>query len=133
MKKYLKRIIFGVFFLVIIGWLFYLMINWVDIVKPQYVWQKYIIYIVLLLVFLYYLVFYVIKPTYIKWFKVINTCLGLFIITFSNIFLQNSWLDHVFYGDIITLIWVFLTIIWPTKALVSKELENSKNVEIIDV
>lgn len=133
MKKHLKRIIFGIFFLVIICRLFYLMINWVNIVKPQYVWQEYIIYVVLLLVFLYYLVFYVIKPTYIKWFKVINTCLGLFIIVFSYIFLANSWVDHIFYWDIVILIWVFLTIIWPTKALVSKELEDSKDVEIIDV
>lgn len=133
MKKHLKRILFGIFFLVIICWLFYLMMNWVDIVKSKYIWQKYIIYIVLMLILLYYLVFYVIKPTYIKWFKVINTCLGLFIIVFSYIFLANSWVDHIFYWDIVILIWVFLTIIWPTKALVSKELEDSKDVEIIDV
>lgn len=132
MKNYVKRLLFGLFFGLIVVWLIYLMWKWVNIVKDQYSWQNIVIYIILLVIFLYYLMFYTVRPTYIKYFKVINTCLWLFLITFSHIYLMNSGVDRIFYWDIFSLIWVFLTIIWPTKLLVSKELEDSKKVEIIE-
>ena len=130
--KDLKRILLGVIFAILICILVYLYINWVIIVKSEYENINLVIYILLLVIFLYYLILYVIKPTYIKRFKVINTVLWLFVIFISQHFIANSWVEGIYYGDIVCVIWVVLTIIWPTNLLSSKKLEDSKKVEIIE-
>ena len=130
--KNIKRLIFWIIFSILICVLIYLYVKWVIIVKNEIQNLNLVIYILLLIIFLYYLIFYVIKPTYIKYFKVINTWIWLLIIFISQRFLVNSWIDWIYYWDILCIIWVVLTIIWPTKLLVSKELEDSKKVEIIE-
>lgn len=130
--KNLKRIILWVIFVALILVFAYLLTNWVTIVKSEYENVNLVIYILLFVIFLYYLIFYIIKPTYIKRFKVINTILGLLIIFIGQYFVANSWVEWIYYGDIVCIIWVVLTIIWPTNLLVSKELEDSKKVEIIE-
>ena len=130
--KNIKRIIFWVIFSLLICLLVYLYINWVIIVKEDIKDINLIIYISLLVIFLYYLIFYVIKPTYIKYYRVINTLIWIVVIYISQYFLANSWIDWIYYWDILCLIWVVLTIIWPTKLLTTKELEDSKKVEIIE-
>ena len=130
--KDLKRILLGIIFAILICILAYLLTNWVVIVKSEYENINLVIYILLFIIFLYYLIFYIIKPTYIKRFKVINTVLWLFVIFIGQHFLANSWVEWIYYGDILCIIWVVLTIIWPTNLLVSKELEDSKKVEIIE-
>jgi hypothetical protein len=97
---------------------------------------NYITYWILILVFTYYLVFYSIIPTYIKWFKVINTIVWLFVVVISYKFLVNSWYEGIYYWDIFNVIWIILTIIWPTNLLVSKEIKkdkDDKNMEIIEI
>ena len=130
--KNIKRIIFWVIFSLLICLLVYLYINWVIIVKEDIKDINLIIYISLLVIFLYYLIFYVIRPTYIKYYRVINTLIWIIVIYISQYFLANSWIDWIYYWDISCLIWVVLTIIWPTKLLTTKELEDSKKVEIIE-
>jgi len=128
--KNLKRIILWIIFAILICFLIYLYSNKVVIVKEGY--NNLTIYIILFVIFLYYLLCYVIKPIYIKYFKIINTILWVFVIYISQKFLINSWIDWIYYWDILCLIWVVLSIIWPTNLLVSKELEDSKKVEIIE-
>ena len=130
--KNIKRLIFWIIFSILICVLIYLYVNWVVIVKSDFENLNLVIYILLLVVFLYYLIFYTIKPTYIKYYRVINTWIWLLVIFISQRFLVNSWIDWIYYWDILCIIWVILTIIWPTKLLVSKELEDSKKVEIIE-
>jgi hypothetical protein len=130
--KNIKRIIFWIIFAILICVLIYLYVNWVIIVKSDFENLNLVIYISLLVIFLYYLIFYSIKPTYIKYYRVINTIIWIIVIYISQYFLINSWIDWIYYWDILCIIWVVLTIIWPTKLLVSKELEDSKKVEIIE-
>ena len=130
--KNIKRIVFWVIFSLLIVLLIYLYINWVIITIEEYKNINLVMYIILWIIFLYYLILYVVKPTHIKYFKIINTAIWLFVIYISQKYLTNSWIDWIYYWDIFCLIWVFLTIIWPTNLLVTKELEDSKKVEIIE-
>ena len=110
----------------------YFYTNWVIIVREDIKDINLVIYISLFVIFLYYLIFYAVKPTYIKYYRVINTIIWIIVIYISQYFLANSWIDGIYYWDILCLIWAVLTIIWPTKLLVTKELEDSKKVEIIE-
>jgi len=130
--KSLRRIIFWIIFSILICVLVYLYINKVVIVKNEFENINSIIYIILFVIFLYYTIFYVIRPTYIKWFKLINTFIWLWIIFISQYFVANSWIDKIFYWDILCLVWVVLTIIWPTNALISKKDQKEKDLEIIE-
>ena len=130
--KNIKRIIFWIIFSILICLLIYLYVNWVVLVKSEFENVNLIIYLSLLVIFLYYLIFYVIRPTYIKYFKVINTFIWLLIIFISQYFVANSWIDWVYFWDILCLIWVILTIIWPTNALASKKELKEKDLEIIE-
>lgn len=130
--KNIKRIIFWIIFSILICLLIYLYVNWVVLVKSEFENVNLIIYLSLFVIFLYYLIFYVIRPTYIKYFKVINTFIWLLIIFISQYFVANSWIDWVYFWDILCLIWVILTIIWPTNALASKKELKEKDLEIIE-
>ena len=130
--KNIKRIIFWIVFSLLICFLVYLYTNWVIIVREDITDINLVIYISLFVIFLYYLVFYAVRPTYIKYYRVINTIIWIIVIYISQYFLANSWIDGIYYWDILCIIWVILTIIWPTKLLVTKELEDSKKVEIIE-
>ena len=130
--KNIKRIIFWIIFSILICLLIYLYVNWVVLIKSEFENVNLIIYLSLLVIFLYYLIFYVIRPTYIKYFKVINTFIWLLIIFISQYFVANSWIDWVYFWDILCLIWVILTIIWPTNALASKKELKEKDLEIIE-
>lgn len=130
--KNIKRIIFWIIFSLLICFLVYFYTNWVIIVREDINDINLVIYISLFVIFLYYLIFYAVKPTYIKYYRVINTIIWIIVIYISQYFLANSWIDGIYYWDILCLIWVVLTIIWPTKLLVTKELEDSKKVEIIE-
>lgn len=50
----------------------------------------------------------------------------------SQKFIANSWIDWIYYWDILCIIWVVLTILWPTNALISKKEQKEKDVEIIE-
>ena len=130
--KNIKRIIFWIVFSLLICFLIYLYTNWVIIVREDITDINLVIYISLFVIFLYYLIFYAVRPTYIKYYRVINTIIWIIVIYISQYFLANSWLNWIYYWDILCIIWVILTIIWPTKLLVTKELEDSKKVEIIE-
>lgn len=132
----IKRISFWIFFLAIISYLVYLLINKTTIVNENFLDQNNIIFWLYLLIFLYFLVFYSIKPKYISKYKLRNTLIGIFLVTASQTFLLNSGHESIYYWDIFTVIWIFLTIIWPTKILVSQKIskENKdKKMEVIEV
>jgi hypothetical protein len=133
--SYLKRILIFLFAWCALWYLGYLFFQWVVISDwPQY--QNYICYILLVLVFLYYIIFYSLKPTYIKRNKVINTLIWVFLIYLSHYYLLNSGYDNIYYWDIFSVIWVILTIIWPTNLLISKEVQKIKEdnySEIIEI
>lgn len=132
----IKRWFFGILFTAILAYLIYLFSNWTIIVNESFLEKNTMIYWLYILIFLYYLVFYVIKPTYIKKYKLRNTLIWIFIITSSQTFLINDWFNGIFYGDIFTVIWVILAILWPTDLLVSKKLKKEKQdkkMEVIEV
>ena len=105
------------------------------LVKPNFENLNTLIYVIFFVICFYYLIFYCVRPTYFRLFKFINTFIWFVVIFISQYLVANSWIDWVFYWDIICVIWVILTIIWPTNLLVSKELKeqkDSKTVEIIE-
>ena len=130
--KNVRRIVFWILFSIFIAVLVYLFSKWVIITKPEYENFNKIIYIILFAIFLYYLTFYVIRPTHIKWFKLINTFIWLWIIYISQYFIANSWIDWIYYWDILCLVWVVLSIIWPTNALLSKNDQKEKDLQVIE-
>lgn len=131
----LKRIILFICFGGILWYLIYLICNGITIVN----WSNsvnYIIYWLLIIIFLYFIIFYSIKPTYIKWFKVINTLIWLFIVYISQSFLLNSWYDKIYYWDIFSVIWVIITILWLTNVFLSsksKKQQDESKSEIIEI
>lgn len=129
----IKRSIFWIIFIAILTYLIYLLTNWTIIVNEGFLDKNNVVYWLYILIFLYYLVFYIIKPTYIKKYKLRNTLLWLFIIVSSQTFLANIWSENIYYADIFTVIWVFLTIIWPTNLLISKKLKKEKQEKKMEV
>ena len=130
--KNIRRLIFWIIFSILIAILVYLFSKWVVIAKPEYENINKAFYIILFVVFLYYLIFYVIRPTIFKYFKVVNTFVWIWIIFISQYYIANSWVDWIYYWDILCLVWVVLTIIWPTNALISKKDQKEKDLEIIE-
>jgi hypothetical protein len=131
----LKRSIFWILFLAVLAYLIQLLSVWIIIVNESFLENNTIIYGLYILIFLYYLVFYVIKPTYIKKYKLRNTLIWIFIVTSSQTFLLNNWPEGIFYGDTFAVIWVVLTILWPTNLLISKKLKKEtqdKKMEVIE-
>ncbi len=132
----LKKSIFGILFTAVLVYLIYLLSNWTIIVNESFLDQNIMVYWLYILIFLYYLVFYVLKPTYIKKFKLRNTLIWVFVITSSQTFLLNNGIEGLYYGDIFAVIWVVLTILWPTNLLVSSKLKKEtqdKKMEVIEV
>lgn len=130
----LKRILIFLISWSIIWYLVYLLTSWIQIIDWTDI-LNYSVYAVLILIFLYYIFFYSIRPTYIKRNKIINTVLWLCVIYVSQLLL-NSWYDGIYYWDIFSVIWVVLTIIWPTNLLISKKIQKDseyKNAEIIEI
>lgn len=131
----IKRSIFWLIFLSIVVYLVYLFSNWAIIVNETFLDKNKLIFGIYLFVFLYYLVFYSIKPMYVKKHKLWNTLIWLFIITSSQSLLLNSWNDWIYFADMFTVIWIFLTAIWPTNVLISNKLKKAKQdkkMEIIE-
>ncbi len=129
----IKRFIFGLIFLWAIVYLIFLFSNGTIIVKEDFLDQNNIINWIYIIIFLYYLVFYIIKPTYIKRFKLRNTLIGIFMITASQSFLLNSWHEWLYFGDIFTVFGIFLTIIWPTNLLISQKLKKEKQEKKMEI
>ena len=129
----LKRSSFWVLFIAIIVYLSYLFSNWTTIVNEGFLDKNTIIYWLYILIFLYYLIFYVIKPTYIKKYKLRNTLIWIFIITSSQSFLANNGAEWIYFADIFTIIGVFLTIIWPTNILISTKLKKKKQEKKMEI
>jgi hypothetical protein len=129
----IKRSVFGLFFLSVIIYLVFLFSNWTIIVNESFLDQNKAIFGLYMVIFLYYLVFYIIKPTYIKKFKLRNTLIWIFMIVASQSFLLNSWNESLYFGDIFTVIWIFLTIIWPTNLLISQKLKKEKQEKRMEI
>lgn len=133
--KDIKKILIWVIFWCFILLLTYLYTNKIILVKTNFENLNDLIYIIFFVICFYYLIIYCIRPTYFRLFKFINTLIWLVVIFVSQYLIVNSWPDWIFYWDIICVIGVILTIIWPTNLLVSKELKeskDSKNIEIIE-
>ena len=96
--KNIKRIIFWIVFSLLICFLVYLYTNWVIIVREDITDINLVIYISLFVIFLYYLIFYAVRPTYIKYYRVINTIIWIVVIYISQYFLANSWLNWIYYS-----------------------------------
>lgn len=132
----LRRLVFWTLFTAIIAYLVYLFLNWIIIVNENFLDKNTIIHGLYVLIFLYYLIFYVLKPVYIKNFKLRNTLIWIFVITSSQSFLANNGPEWIYFADIFSVIWVLLTIIWPTNLLVSQKLKKEsqeKKMEVIEV
>ena len=129
----IKRSIFWLIFLSIVVYLVYLFSNWAIIVNETFLDKNKLIFGIYLFVFLYYLVFYSIKPMYVKKHKLWNTLIWLFIITSSQSLLLNSWNDWIYFADIFTVIWIFLTGIWPTNLLISNKLKKEKQEKKMEI
>ncbi len=57
-------------------------------------------------------------------------------ILYSNLYMIDDPSNHVYLGDIMKLVWVFLIIAWPIKLLFTEEMEQEqfdKTVEVIEV
>lgn len=129
----IKRSIFGLIFAAIVAYLVYLFSSWTIIVNENFLDQNKIIFWLYIFIFLYYLVFYSIKPIYIKKYKLRNTLIWLFIITASQSILKNSWHDSIYFGDIFTVIWIFLTAIWPTNLLILDKIKKDKQEKRMEI
>ena len=129
----IKRSIFWLIFLSIVVYLVYLFSNWAIIVNETFLDKNKLIFGIYLFVFLYYLVFYSIKPMYVKKHKLWNTLIWLFIITSSQSLLLNSWNDWIYFADMFTVIWIFLTAIWPTNLLISNKLKKEKQEKKMEI
>ncbi len=129
----LKRSILWIIFVAILAYLVFLFSNGTIIVNESFLDKNTMVFGLYILIFLYYLVFYIIKPTYIKKYKLRNTLIWIFVITSSQTFLWNNGPEWIYFADIFAVVWVFLTLIWPTNLLISKKLEKQKQDKKMEV
>lgn len=133
MKNLIRRFIIWIVFLAFLWYLIYILVSADITITTWWTNTDYLICCILAIIWLYYLVFYAIKPTYFKWYKIVNTLIWILIIYISQTYMLNSWSEAIYYWDIFSVIWVVLTIIWPTNLLLSKEIKKDKKTEIIEV
>lgn len=132
MKNFIRRLIILLVFLWFVWWLTYLFIfsnNKITNLDTK----EYLIFAIYLLICLYYIIFYAVKPTYFKWYKLLNTIIWLVVIFISQKYVLNSWNEAIYYWDIFSIIWVVLTFVWPTNIFLPKEIKKEKKLEIIEI
>lgn len=132
-----KRSIIFVFSGAILAYIGYLFQQGTVIIQPDVNPQWNIIaYASIMIIFLYLIIFYAIKPMYFKRAKILNTILGLVLIVIWHNLLTNDVASKLYVGDIITVIGSLLTIIGYTNILILKKIKQQKEeseMEIIEV
>ena len=92
--------------------------------------------LVLILVLGVYFVALVARPEWVPNNRWMLAVLWIILILVAEAMLQDDASMHIYVQDIIKIIWAFLVITWPMKLLLTKEAEQKKfmeEVEIIEV
>lgn len=136
MKDKIKRsiviTIFGLFLLYLIR----LISQWSIIVKPEYKGRNVAMYVILIIFCLYMIWLYGIYPIHIKFSRATSLVIWLFFIVISQIILANDGYSHIYIGDMFSVLWVLILILFPTNILTTekvKKQKSKKNEVIIEV
>ena len=136
MKDNIKRsiviTIFGLFLL----YLVYLISQQALIVKSEYAGRNIPMYIILILVCLYMLGLYWLYPIHIKFSRATALVIWLLFIVLSQVVLANDGYSHIYIGDMFSVLWVAILILFPTNILTTdkvKKAKAKKNEIIIEV
>ena len=136
MKDNIKRsiviTIFGLFLL----YLVYLISQQALIVKSEYSGRNIPMYIILILVCLYMLGLYWLYPIHIKFSRATALVIWLLFIVLSQVVLANDGYSHIYIGDMFSVLWVAILILFPTNILTTdkvKKAKAKKNEIIIEV
>lgn len=136
MKDNIKRsiviTIFGLFLL----YLVYLISQWVSIVKSEYAGRNIPMYIIMILICLYMLGLYWLYPIHIKFSRSTSLVIWLLFIVLSQVVLANDGYSHIYIGDMFSVLWVVILILFPTNILTTdkvKKQKEKKNEVIIEV
>ena len=131
-KKSIVITLFGLFLL----YLVYLIIQWEPIVKSEYAWRNIPMYVILIAFCLYMVAFYWIYPIHIKFSRATALVIWLLFIVLSQVVLANDGYSHIYIGDMFSVLWVAILILFPTNILTTdkvKKAKAKKNEIIIEV
>ena len=131
-KRSIVITIFGLFLL----YLVYLISQWALIVKSEYAGRNIPMYIILILVCLYMLGLYWLYPIHIKFSRATALVIWLLFIVLSQVVLANDGYSHIYIGDMFSVLWVAILILFPTNILTTdkvKKAKAKKNEIIIEV
>ena len=136
MKDKIKRsIVISIFWLFLI-YLFFLIIQWESIVKPEYENRNIPMYIILIIVCLYMTCLYGIYPIHIKFSRATALVIWLLFIVLSQIVLANDGYSHIYIWDLFSVLWVAILILFPTNILTTEKVKKAKakkNEVVIEV
>lgn len=136
MKDIIKRSIIWLITLWLIVYFGFLLISGSIIVQTEYLSNNTIYTIGLLLISIYILIIYSIYPIHIKFSKPFLFFIGIALIIISKAVLINNIEKWVYIGDIVSVLWVILTLLSWTNLLISQKILKKKadsKVEVIEV
>lgn len=131
-KRSIVITIFGLFLL----YLVYLISQQALIVKSEYAWRNIPMYIILILICLYMLGLYWLYPIHIKFSRATALVIWLLFIVLSQVVLANDGYSHIYIGDMFSVLWVAILILFPTNILTTDKVKKAKvkkNEIIIEV
>lgn len=142
MKDLIKRItsisLFGAF----LAYLLYLLSNFITshgslmLTKPEYANLNIPLFIVLIGLCLYLIIFYGMYPIHIRFSRSSLLVISIALIVLSQTILANNGLEHIYMGDLFSVMGVLILILIPTNLLTTDKVKKSKakkNEIIIEV
>ncbi|GHW02658.1 hypothetical protein AGMMS50249_4440 [candidate division SR1 bacterium] len=142
MKDWIKRIvvisIFGAF-LAYLGFCLFMYLSTggeIALMKAGYENLTISVFAVLILMCVYLIVFYGAYPVHFRFSRTALLFLSIALIVCSQEMFENSGLEHVYMGDIFSVLGVLILILIPTNVLVTdkiKQKKGKKNEVIIEV
>lgn len=134
----IKRTIITTVCAAFLAYMIYLFSNNQIIVQGEYTNLNMLFYVILILIVFYKMMFFGIKPKAIfgmKMTKATTFVLWITLILLGNYVLLNNVESKVYIWDIVTVLWVIMTILAPTNILITKKIKKQKQnskMEIIE-
>ncbi len=132
----IKRTIITVIWSAFLAYIVYLFGNNQIIVQDQYKSLNMLFYVLLVVIIGYKVFFFGIKPKAFFAMKITKASLfviGIILILLWNYVLLNDIENKIYIGDLITVLWVIITILSPTNILITKKVKKQKQSSKMEV
>jgi hypothetical protein len=136
MKDFIKRISIAIISWLLLWYILYLFLWWTIIVQGEFIDSNYLVYWILLIVCLFFFILFGLHPVTIKATKATLFVIWIWLIILSNRVLLNNIDEWIYIWDIFIILWVIVTVLSPTKILITNKIQKKKDnskMQVIEV